>query len=162
MAENKKAEPVKKEAAAPKAVKAKKKTGPRGPRKSKEPRAADAVHLGQIIVRVMKSRGLSKNKLAKILNLTAPTISLMVKSHSVQTDRLITISKVLGYNFFTEIGEMINVKPDTSKNIEQPGDPKMKNLQSKVFDLEAEMRFIKEENIFLRHIIELLAGQGKK
>jgi hypothetical protein len=162
MAETKKAAPAKKAVSAEKAVRIKKKTGPHGPRKFKNPRPVDTIHMGQIIMRVMKSRSLSKNKLAKILNVTPPTISLMVKGHSIQSDRLIAVSKVLNYNFFAEIADAINVLSDSGKGHELTGDTKSRDLQSKVADMEAELHFVKEENVFLKHIIELLAGQGKK
>jgi plasmid maintenance system antidote protein VapI len=164
MPEIKKAENSKKEkeVAKPKAVKSRKKPGPRGPRKIKEPKSAESIHIGQIIARKMKSRGLTKNKLSKILKVTPPTVSLMVNSHSVQTDRLLAISKVLKHNFFAEIAQKLNIGETEKTHAESVSDPRVNNLQGKIADLETELRFLREEKVYLRHIIELLSGQGKK
>ena len=161
MAENKKQVAAKKETAQDMAVKTPKKRGPRGPRKPKEPAAGNRIHVGEIIVRKMKTRALTKNRLAKTLKLTPPTISLMVNSPSVQTDRLIEVSEALGYNFFHEIGQMLNISAP-QKGAETVADARMNELQGQIGDMEREMRFMREENIYLRHIVELLAGQGKK
>lgn len=145
-----------------KPVKIGRKRGPRGPRKPKENKSNNVIHTGQVIAQKMKSKGLSKNKLAKILKLTPPTVSLMVNSSSVQTDRLLAVSEVLDHNFFTEIGKMINISGEPVKATEIASDTRVNNLQGKVADLELELRFLREENTYIKRVIELLAGGKNK
>jgi predicted transcriptional regulator len=140
-------------------VKIPKKRGPHGPRKPKEPSEATKIHVGQLISKRMKMRGLSKNKLAKTLKLTPPTVSLMVNSNSVQTERLMEVSAVLGYNFFNEIGQMLILG---TNNVNQADDmEELHSLSGLKGDQEYELRFLREENAYLKRIVELMAGGQK-
>ncbi len=141
-------------------VKVPKKRGPRGPRKPKEPSEATRIHVGQIISKRMKMRGLSKNKLAKTLKLTPPTVSLMVNSNSVQTERLMEVSVALGYNFFNEIGQMLSLGSSPA-NLSEELDELHSFSAANKGDKDYELRFLREENAYLKRIVELMAG-GKQ
>lgn len=138
-------------------VKIPKKRGPHGPRAPKVPSEATRIHVGQLISKRMKMRGLSKNKLAKTLTLTPPTISLMVNSNSVQTERLLEVSVALGYNFFNEIGQMLSLGSSTANLTEELDELHAIGL-NKTGDKEYELRFLREENDYLKKIVELMAG----
>ena len=138
-----------------------KKRGPQGPRKAKENLTTTKIHVGKVISQRMSAQGLSKNKLAKILGVTPPSISLMVNSASVQTDRLIAVSETLKHNFFEEIARQIPVGSSVGKQIEELENPQVTKLQGKLTDIEMEHRFLKEENAYLKRIIELLAAGGR-
>jgi predicted transcriptional regulator len=160
MATAKKSEEPKQESVK-KPVKAAKKRGPHGPRKAKEFQPVAKIHIGKAIGQRMAAQGLSKNKLAKVLGVTPPSISLMVNSPSVQTERLVAVSETLKHNFFEEIARQINVGSSSAKTSEAQIDPQVTKLQGKLSDIEVEHRFLKEENAYLKRIIELLAGGSK-
>jgi len=137
------------------AVKIPKKRGPHGPRKPKDTGAAANIHVGEIISKRMKMNNLSKNKLAKILELTPPTVSLMVNSNSVQTERLMEVSFVLKHNFFLEIGQLLQLSEAGIKAMESAT---MNAPMGAFSDVDYELKFLREENTYLKKIVELLAG----
>jgi plasmid maintenance system antidote protein VapI len=138
---------------------AKKKTGPKGPRKNLRSETPSKFHIGQMIEQKMKAAGMSKNKLARILKLTPPSISLMIESSSVQTERLAALSEALSYNFFSDIASKIGIS--NAKGHDDAADNKTLGLQSKMMEMEREMKYLRDENAYLKKILELLAG-GKK
>lgn len=140
-------------------VKIPKKRGPHGPRKPKDTGEAAKIRVGEIISKRMKMNNLSKNKLAKILQLTPPTVSLMVNSNSVQTERLMEVSFVLKHNFFLEIGQMLQLSQAGVKAMEAAT---MNVPVGSMADAEMEIKFLRDENAYLKKIVELLAGSPKQ
>lgn len=128
-----------------------KKRGPHGPRQPKEPSAASKIHVGEIVSRRMRMCNLNKNRLATILKLTPPTVSMMVNSRSIQTERLMELSFVLKHNFFLEIGQLLQLSEAGSKAMEAAA----LHFQN---DTDQELKFLREENAYLRRIVEIMAA----
>ncbi len=133
------------------ALKVPKKRGPQGPRKPKDPTPASQIHVGEIVNKRMRLCNLNKNRLASVLKLTPPTVSMMINSRSIQTERLMELSFVLKHNFFLEIGQILQLSEAGVKAMEAA----TINFQQ---DTDHELKFLREENAYLKKIVEILAA----
>ncbi len=73
------------------------------------------VNVGQSIEKRLLEMELSQKDLADMLKSQQSAISRIIKKDSIDTDKLIEISKVLNYNFFEEFCAEVVVKKETPK-----------------------------------------------
>jgi transcriptional regulator with XRE-family HTH domain len=59
------------------------------------------VHLGEIITKWIKEKGINKSELARKLEIKPQSVDYILKQRGMHTEQLETISKALGHNFFT-------------------------------------------------------------
>lgn len=59
-----------------------------------------AVHIGMLIEQRMNELGLSKSEFARRCGVVSQHVNRILESQSINTDRLIVVSKALDYNFF--------------------------------------------------------------
>jgi len=57
------------------------------------------LHIGENILSVMHQKGITKAKLAKLLNITPQSVDYLLKRKSIDTDTLYSISVVLDFDF---------------------------------------------------------------
>jgi plasmid maintenance system antidote protein VapI len=60
------------------------------------------VHIGSIIKRKVNEKGISVSKFAEKLNCTRATVYGIFEQEHINTHRLVQISEILNYNFFSE------------------------------------------------------------
>jgi plasmid maintenance system antidote protein VapI len=135
-----------------------KKRGPHGPRQPRATFHTAPIHVGELIGKRLKEQGISMNKLAGMLKLTPPTVSLMVAGNSLQTERLIEVSYILKHDFFSEISHMLQLETKNYGVSLPKRDLKGGRNASK--GSEYEIQFLREENEYLKRIVELMAGAG--
>jgi hypothetical protein len=110
------------------------------------------IHTGKMISALMEPKYLTKAKLARLLEVTQPTAALMLKSKSMQTDRLILVSEKMNYNFFKVIGRRLGIA--------EPGVTPTMDKDEQIKALTSEIEKLKEENKYLKKAIDLIGGRG--
>ena len=57
------------------------------------------IHIGRLIDEVLKSKGMTHAQFARLLYCDRSTVYHLVRSKSIDTDRLLRISRILGHDF---------------------------------------------------------------
>ena len=65
------------------------------------------IHIGKLIQSVLKSQGRSVTWLANELGCCRTNLYLIFQKRHIDTELLIRISKILGYNFFDDVAKTI-------------------------------------------------------
>lgn len=95
-------------------------------------------HLGRKVEEIAKSQGYSQTALGKEVNMSKPGIASMYKRSGIDTDLLIKLTEVLGYDFFQHVYEN-----DTLKGF--------KELELGVF--KSQITQLKDENELLKSLV---------
>jgi len=114
--------------------------------------------LPQQIVRRALALGFTKKGLAKRLNLTAQTMNTFQDAKDCSVSRLKSYSKVLNYNYFTEIAEELDIPEPKLKLVEEK-DAQISLLEKEIEKLKYEQALKDKEIEVLNRSIRAL-GKG--
>lgn len=125
----------------------------------KKPRTNQAgqLHVGEIVRRIVESRGLQKKWIASQIGTTDTNFSAMLSRYSLTTDQLERLGKVLGVDFYAIISEEMKrlnaqygvLEPEPPTTAEPESQYTIKDIMNRMAELET--RFL-----------ETLAKQEKK
>lgn len=86
----------------------------------------------------LRIKNVSPIDLGRRINVSRATAYALLDRKSMPVDRLIDISKVLGYNFFTEIANELEISTPSPRNLEG------ESLQEKILKLETQLEVLKD------------------
>ena len=111
-----------------------------------------APHTGQMLERIIKDWRVCEAALARKLGRHRSTFEDFCRRESMQTGVLWEISQVMNYNFFSDIAEQL---PPTFRH-------KQTAAEKEIAELKAEIEALKQENITLQRVADMLTGNPTK
>ena len=70
----------------------------------------ERINIGLIIEQKLNELGMSKSEFGRKIGIPQQNVNRILDKSSIDTDKLITISEALGYNFFTEYEDDLSTK----------------------------------------------------
>ena len=115
-----------------------------------------------MINREMLSRHITKAELSRKLNVSQSTVQGMFRSKSIKVHRLIQISKILNYNFFSEIAHQLPVDNPvlelSLKLKEEEFSDEIESLNKEIERLKQKNETLKVKFSVLESVIDKLGG----
>lgn len=121
-----------------------------------------AIHVGEAIEERLKSLKITQAEFAKMLKVTQPSVNVLLKKSSMDTEKLKIISRLLDYNFFEDFC------PDLKRNnkdLQENGDNNnetSKELFKIISFLRQEINNKSIEIEKLNEVIDMLASTKNK
>lgn len=115
-----------------------------------------------MINRELKSRHITKTELSRKMNVSQSTVQGMFRSKSIKVHRLMEISKIVNYNFFSEIAHKMSVEDPVTEMIlqlkEEEFSEETDSLNMEIERLKHEKETLKVKFELLESVIEKLGG----
>ena len=114
-----------------------------------------SLHIGELIKKVVRTKNVKVEFLAKKLDMTQNNVFNIYKRESIGTSELLRLSEVLDYNFFVDLANqsmMVDAQtPEASLIMNETGDTYGKGVDKKAYH-ELALKYIQclEENKQLR------------
>lgn len=99
-------------------------------------------HIGAMVKREVERQNLTPTQVGRMLGVKSTTVTAYYKSRSMQAGLVLLLSKVLKYDFFSEIMEAL--PDDFPKRKDEAALEKMTNLEREIEDLKKENALMKE------------------
>lgn len=120
----------------------------------------EQIHIGKLIGEQVPPL-MTKARLARLLGVTQPAATLMLKRETMQVNKLVLVSERLNYNFFRAIGEMLGIDgPSFAEATEGKGPVFAKasedTKEKRIGELTLEADRLREENRYLKKAIDLI------
>jgi transcriptional regulator with XRE-family HTH domain len=119
-------------------------------------------HVGNKIIEILKQRHKTKQDLGRALGLSASSATYITSRESIDADTLQKIGIALQYNFFKHYPVM-ELNAPVVTDAADAADTEKKTLQDKITALEKEVEdckrdlmMLKQENVYLKKINDLL------
>ena len=115
------------------------------------------VHIGKKIKEAVKKSGMSVTEFAKKVNYSRRNVYSIFDKESVDTAILKKIGEVLQYDFFVDYSASIHKHAQS-----QVADPPAEYGQTRVQELEKEVKYLKEIIFLLKEQVSKLSKKKKK
>lgn len=101
------------------------------------------LHIGRIIDQTLKASGMTYAQFARLLHCDRTTVYHLVRSKSIDTDRLLRISKILNHDFLRHYYPSIT--NDGQITVEIPGDKLSQLADKTIASITIEIKTTKKE-----------------
>ena len=109
---------------------------------NKTSQATTKIHIGSILSSYINKKRIAQAAIARALGVKSSTLAYYLKQPSIQSKTLLEISKILKYNFFMDIAQML---PDTYRT----GTDIFEERDKRIAELEEENKILKAEKAVL-------------
>lgn len=116
------------------------------------------IHIGKIILQHVESLGQNKSEFARRIGVTPQNVYTVFRRESINTDLLLRISRVLGYNFFQyyALHEPLVVTDGDAQTYASAHE-----LEKDVNELQREKELLVQENAYLKELNNLMRGPAE-
>lgn len=128
------------------------------------------IHIGEVILKRMDELGMTRSELARRIGTSPQNLGKILKRRSVDTQRLLKLSKVLKQDFFQYYS--LQLHPEELPLVEEPvatyfsshpgNPPTLKNVIIEAVTYKKEAENLRKENALLKEVKELLEEKLKK
>lgn len=134
--------------------------GPVSPEMQRKP-IPEGFHTGRIIMKAMRESGVSQAEIARQTGRNPSTVKEVRRRRSTQASILHEFSIVMGIDLFRPLSdnlpEHIRANPETA--IIETLNAEKEALQQQVADLKAQLAQLREDNGYLKKMIDIMAAR---
>jgi transcriptional regulator with XRE-family HTH domain len=129
------------------------------------------INIGELVQKRMDELGMTQSELARRVGTSSQNLGKMLKRSSIDTQRLLKLSKALRFDFFQYYS--LQVQPEQFSTVEDPiatyltmhpgnNPPSLKNVIIEAVTYKKEADSLRKENDLLKEVKQLLEEKLKK